>query len=193
MAKLLEIIASTRPGRAGLPVGRWFEQVARAHGAFEVEVADLLEINLPLIDEPKHPRFGDYQHAHTKAWSRIVDASEAVVLIMPEYNYSMTASLKNALDYLFREWNYKPVGLVSYGGASGGLRAAQMVKQAVTTVKMMPIPEGVSIPFVANHIKDGIFTPNDFITQSAHTMLEELVRWEMALRSLRESQRQLSS
>ncbi|NMP23361.1 NADPH-dependent FMN reductase [Sulfobacillus harzensis] len=189
MPTLLVIIASTRPGRVGLPVGRWFQQFARQHGAFDVRVADLLELNLPMMDEPKHPRFGDYQNPHTKQWSQIVDAADAVVLVMPEYNYAMTAPLKNALDYLSREWQYKPVGLVSYGGASGGLRAQQMVKLVVTTLKMMPVPESVSIPFVANYIKEGALEPTDFMIQSAQAMLDEMARWEEALRSLRASTR----
>jgi NAD(P)H-dependent FMN reductase len=186
---LLEIIASTRPGRAGLPVGRWFEQVAHQQGAFNVQVADLLEIDLPMMNEPNHPRFRNYHHEHTKRWSRQVDQADAVVLVMPEYNFAMTAPLKNALDYLYWEWQYKPVGLVSYGGVSGGLRAQQMVKQVVTTLKMMPLTESVTVPFVAQHIQNGEFQPPPIMTESALQMLQELVRWEEALRPLRESAR----
>jgi len=186
MATLLEIIASTRPGRIGLPIGRWFEQYARDHGAFSIEVADLAEVNLPLFNEPKHPRMGDYVHDHTKSWSQVVDRADAVVIVLPEYNYSMTATLVNAITYLSREWNYKPVGLVSYGGASGGLRAAQQVKQLVTTVRMMPIPEGVSFHFAQQYLKDGVFTPPTEIAQTAGGMLDELVRWAQALRPLRD-------
>lgn len=190
MPTLLVVIASTRPGRAGLPVGRWFEQFARQHGGFDVRVADLLELDLPMMDEPKHPRMGAYQNPHTKQWSQIVDAADAVVLVMPEYNFAMTAPVKNALDYLAREWQYKPVGLVSYGGASGGLRAQQMVKQVVTTLKMMPMSESLAVPFVANYIKDGVFEPTDVMVQAGQSMLDEMMRWEEALRSLRVSTRQ---
>lgn len=193
MPILLVVIASTRPGRVGLPVGQWFTQFAQRHGAFEVRVVDLFELDLPLMNEPHHPRLHDYTQNHTKEWSRIVDAADAIVFVMPEYNYSMTAPLKNALDYLYIEWQYKPVGLLSYGGISGGLRAAQMVKQVVTTLKMMPIPEGVSIPFVHQLVKDGVFQPNELTLQSAQIMLDELVRWEEALRSLRETVRQTTT
>ncbi len=186
MPTLLIIIASTRPGRAGLPVARWFEDAARRHGGFDVQVADLAEVNLPLLDEPHHPRLSQYTHEHTRAWSRIVSAADAFAFVMPEYNYAMTAPLKNALDYLSNEWHYKPVGLVSYGGLSGGLRAAQMVKEVVTTLRMMPLPEGVAIPFVAQHITDGTFTPPELATQAARTMLDELVRWAGALGTLRQ-------
>lgn len=188
MPKLLIIIASTRPGRVGLPVGQWFTERSRQFGGFDIEVADLKDINLPLMDEPSHPILGKYTQAHTKAWSARVDAADAFVLVMPEYNFAITAPLKNALDYLAREWHYKPVGLVSYGGVSGGLRAAQMVKQVVTTLKMMPIPEAVAIPTVRQYIEDGVFHPTQAMNESADTMLAELLKWESALRVLRQAQ-----
>ena len=183
---LLIVIASTRPGRVGLPVGRWFESYAHAHGAFEVHVADLLELDLPFMDEPNHPRLGQYTHQHTKDWSATVNAADAFVFVMPEYNYSLTAPLKNAIDFLHNEWQYKPVGFVSYGGVSGGTRAVQMVKQVVTTLKLTPLPEAVTIPFVAQFIDDeGDFAPNETIEQSAKSMLDELVRVGGALAGLR--------
>ena len=184
--KLLVVIASTRPGRVGLPVGRWFDGQVRAHGAFEVEVADLLEINLPFMDEPNHPRLGQYTHQHTKDWSATVKAADAFAFVTPEYNYSLTAPLKNAIDFLHTEWQYKPVGFVSYGGVSGGTRAVQMLKQVVTTLKMTPLPEAVSIPFVARFIDDeGDFVPDEMIEQSAQAMLSELLRVSEALAVLR--------
>jgi NAD(P)H-dependent FMN reductase len=184
--KLLIVIASTRPGRVGLPVGRWFEAHARAHGAFEVEVADLAEIALPFMDEPNHPRLRQYTHKHTKDWSATVDAADAFALVMPEYNYGFTAPLKNAIDYLHMEWVYKPVGLVSYGGISAGTRAAQMIKQVLSTLKMYPLPEAVSIPFVAKFIDDeGVLQPNEVMEQAATAMLDETLRMVGALKGLR--------
>jgi len=186
MPTLLIVIASTRPGRVGLPVGRWFESQAKAHGAFEVQVADLLELDLPFMDEPKHPRLAQYAHQHTKDWSAKVNAADAFAFVMPEYNYGFTAPLKNAIDYLHNEWLYKPVGFVSYGGVSGGTRAVQMLKQVVTTLKLMPLPEAVTIPFVAQFIDDeGAFAPNEMIEQSGKAMLDELVRVSGALAGLR--------
>jgi NAD(P)H-dependent FMN reductase len=115
-----------------------------------------------------------------------VDAADAFVFVHPEYNYGMTAPLKNALDFLSQEWNYKPVGLVSYGGISAGTRAAQMIKQVVTTLKLFPIFEAVSIPFVAQFIGEGgALTPNDVMEKAADAMLDELVRVSGALRPLR--------
>jgi NAD(P)H-dependent FMN reductase len=148
-------------------------------------VLDLAEIALPLMDEPNHPRLAKYTHDHTKAWSASIAGADAFVFVMPEYNYSFTAPLKNAIDYLFAEWQHKPVGLVSYGGVSGGLRAAQQIKQVVTTLSMMPLVEAVTIPMVATHIVDGELRPTELMEQSAAAMLDALVRWESALRTLR--------
>ena len=184
--KLLIVIASTRPGRVGLPVGSWFEGYAQAHGAFDVEVADLLEVNLPLMDEPNHPRLAQYTHKHTRDWGATVKAADAFAFVMPEYNYSLTAPLKNAIDYLHNEWQYRPVGFVSYGGISGGMRAVQMVKQVVTTLKMTPLPEAVTIQFVAKLINDDSeFVPSETIEHAATAMLDELLRVGAALSVLR--------
>jgi NAD(P)H-dependent FMN reductase len=105
---------------------------------------------------------------------------------MPEYNYGFTAPLKNALDYLHHEWAYKPVGLVSYGGVAAGTRAAQQIKQVVTALRMFPLFEAVSIPFVANFLDDdGRIQPNETMVQAAKMMLDELVRVDAVLRALR--------
>jgi len=180
------IVASTRPGRVGLPVGRWFHRRAVEHGAFEVQWVDLAEVDLPFLDEPQHPRLQQYRHQHTKDWSALVDRADAFVFVMPEYNYGFNAPLKNALDYLNLEWRYKPVGFVSYGGVSAGTRAVQMAKQVVTTLTMMPMAESVSIPFVKQFLDDeGEIRANEVMEQAAGAMLDELVRWEEALRPLR--------
>lgn len=186
MPTLQIIIASTRPGRVGLPVARWFEARARTNGGFDVEVVDLAEIDLPFVDEPNHPRLRQYTHQHTKDWSARVDAADAFVFVMPEYNYGFNAPLKNAIDFLHQEWSYKPVGLVSYGGVAAGTRAAQMIKQVVTTLKMTPLSEAVSIPFVASFIDDdGQVQANETMESAADSMLAELARVEAALRPLR--------
>lgn len=186
MPLLQVIIASTRPGRVGLPVGRWFEAHARAHGSFDVEVVDLLELGLPLMDEPNHPRMRQYTREHTRDWSAKVAAADAFVFVMPEYNYGFTAALKNAIDYLHVEWQYKPVGFVSYGGVAAGTRAVQMLKLVVTTLKMTPLSEAVSLPFVAQFIdEDGVFVPTELVQIAANDMLVELARVSEALRPLR--------
>jgi NAD(P)H-dependent FMN reductase len=189
VAKLEIIVASTRPGRVGLPIGQWVEKEAAAHGGFsEVELVDLAEVNLPFMDEPNHPRLRRYTHQHTLDWSAKVAEADAFVFVMPEYNSGINAPLKNALDYLNHEWHYKPVGLVSYGGVSGGVRAAQMVKQVVTTLRMTPILEAVAIPFVAQFFdEEDNLLPNDVMMASAKAMFDELFRVAEALRPLREA------
>jgi NAD(P)H-dependent FMN reductase len=186
MPKLIAIIASTRPGRVGLPVGEWFAARAREHGGFEIEVVDLADLALPLMDEPNHPRLRQYMNAHTKAWSAQVDAADAFVLVSPEYNHGFTAPLKNAIDYLHEEWKYKPVGFVSYGGVAAGTRAMQMLKPVLAGLKMTPVVEAVNIPFVRQFVDDDEqFHPNEVLEQAADAMLDELVRVEAALRELR--------
>jgi NAD(P)H-dependent FMN reductase len=186
MPRLQIIIASTRPGRVGLPVAEWFRERAVKHGGFEVEVIDLAEVKLPMMDEPHHPRLRRYTHQHTKDWSATIDRADAYVFVMPEYNYGFTAPLKNAIDYLHQEWQYKPVGLVTYGGVAAGARAAQMIKQVVTTLKMTPVVESVQIPFVAQFLdEENQLRANDVMEGAATAMLDELVRWSEALAPLR--------
>ena len=187
MPLLQIVIASTRPGRSGPAVGAWVEAVARAHGAFDVEVVDLAAVGLPLFDEPAHPRLGQYEHAHTQAWSATVDRADAFVFVTPEYNFATPASLVNALTYLVREWAHKPVGFVSYGGVSGGTRGVQMTKQIVTTLKMMPLAEAVAIPLFGQHLDadTGAFDPGERQAAAAGAMLTALRAWTDALAPLR--------
>lgn len=185
MPRLLIIIASTRPGRRGSAVADWFAGCARVHGGFDVEIADLADIALPLLNEPNDSARDDYVHEHTKRWSATVDAADAVVLVMPEYNRTFTAPLKNALDYLYYEWNYKPVGLVSYGGISGGLRAAYAIKPALTALRMVPVDDAVAIRDVRRHIVDGRLQPEEHQADSATGMLDELAKLSAALAPLR--------
>jgi NAD(P)H-dependent FMN reductase len=181
------IVASTRPGRVGRAVADWVADVAREHGGFEIQLVDLAEVDLPFLDEPNHPSMREYTHQHTLDWSATVDAADAYVFVMPEYNFSFNAPLKNALDFLYYEWQYKPVGFVSYGNTSAGLRAVQMIKQVVTTLKMMPIPEGVPIHFVGKCIEDGRFVAAEPMRDAATAMLDELGRLAPALGAVREA------
>lgn len=186
MPNLKVVVTSTREKRLGPSVGAWFTGRAERHGAFEVEAIDLLAVGLPLLDEPNHPTKKQYEHAHTLAWSATVAAADAFVFVVPEYNYGMPPALLNALDYLYQEWNYKPAAFVSYGGVSGGTRSVQMAKSVLTTLRMMPIPEAVTIPFFTKHVNEaGTFDPGDTLDKAATTLLDELARWTAALATLR--------
>lgn len=187
MPLLQVIIASTRPGRVGLPVGTWIAEFAQSASDFEVEIVDLADVNLPNYDEPRHPRLQQYEHEHTKRWSATIERADAFLFVIPEYNFFAPPALVNALDFLFNEWAYKPAGIVSYGGVSAGLRAAQSVKQLMQSLKIVALPEAVSIPFVQQFLtEDRAIAANEPMEQGARAMLAELARWEAALRTLRQ-------
>jgi len=179
------IAASVRNERACLPIAEWFVEFASTHRRFNVRLVDLKEVNLPLLDEPHHPSLQKYQYDHTKAWSAIVREADAYVFVTPEYNFGPPPALINALDYVYREWNYKAAGFVSYGGLSGGTRSVQVTKQLVTTLKMMPMYEAVNIPFFTQFMKDGKFQSTDSHQRAAAAMLDELAKWTGALTGLR--------
>ncbi|WP_442579436.1 NADPH-dependent FMN reductase [Mesorhizobium sp. ASY16-5R] len=180
------VIGSTRPGRIGPKVATWFHEFAKENSKFDAVLVDLADFELPVYDEPKHPRLQQYEHAHTKRWAESVAGADAFVFVTPEYNYFAPPALVNAVTYLSKEWAYKPAGLVSYGGVSGGLRAAQSEKLLLTTLKVMPIPEGVPIQMVNQYVgEDGVFRPSEQIASGAKTMLDELHRWAEALQPMR--------
>jgi NAD(P)H-dependent FMN reductase len=181
------IIGSVREQRGGDAVARWFVEQVRAHAGFDIEVLDLKAIDLPLMNEPAHPRLRQYTHEATRRWSATVAALDAFVLVTPEYNHGTPPAIVNALDYLLTEWQYKPVGFASYGGVSGGLRSVQMTKPILAALKMVPVVEAVVLPMYAQQInkETGAFTPGEAADKAAATMLSELVRWESALRVLR--------
>ncbi|HEY1508047.1 MAG TPA: NAD(P)H-dependent oxidoreductase [Solirubrobacteraceae bacterium] len=187
MPKLMIVIASTRPGRVGLPVARWFNDRAVEHGEFEIDLVDLAELDLPLMNEPNHPRLRQYTHEHTRAWSERVDAADAFVFVTSEYNHGYPAPLKNAIDYLHNEWHDKPVGFVSYGGVAAGTRAMQQLKPVVSALKMVPMVEAVNIPFVAQFIDDDEnVVANEVMEQAVVAMLHELNLMQETLHRLRE-------
>ncbi len=180
------IIGSTRPGRVGKPVADWVHAHAAKHGGFQVELIDLAEVNLPLLDEPRHPRFAEYEHEHTKAWSRRIGAGDAYVFVVPEYNHGYNAAIKNAIDYLNHEWTDKPVGFVSYGGIAAGTRAVEMLIQVVSVLGMIPMPIQVNIPQIGERVTaEGRFTANEALDNSAAALLDQLARWVARLGSTR--------
>jgi NAD(P)H-dependent FMN reductase len=172
--KLHVVIASTRPGRAGRAVGDWFIEQARSDGRFDVGATDLFELALPLFDEPHHPRLRNYLHEHTRTWSAAVDAADAFVFVMPEYNHGYAASIKNAVDYLYEEWAYKPIGFVSYGGMAGGTRAVQSLKPVLTYLRMTPMVSEVTCVGFGQFLHDGVFEPGEPAAMAAKLMLDEL-------------------
>lgn len=184
--RLLLIVGSVRPGRVGLPIARWAsERIASGHPGFDLDVADLAELALPFMDEPKHPRLRDYTHAHTRAWSARVDAADAVVFVAPEYDHGYAPALKNAIDYLVEEWASTPYGIVSYGGVSAGTRAAAALAPVLAMLGMLRARAAVEIGFPGSRISDGAFAATESEETRLDAMLEELARLAPVLRQLR--------
>ena len=180
------ITSTTREGRKGILVAEWLRELMTAEEKHKVELLDLAEINLPFMDEPNHPMMRQYQHEHTKKWSSTIESADGYIIVLAEYNFSFPAPIKNALDYLYHEWRYKPIGFVSYGGMSGGIRSAQMLKQVVTTLSMVPLVESVAIPSFGKYITEGKFTPEEIVVKSTKTMVTELVSWSEILKTKRQ-------
>ena len=180
--KLLVVVASTRPTRTGPAVADWFLAQVPADPDLEVDVADLAEIALPFLDEPVDAHSGSYVHAHTLAWSARVDAADAVVLVMPEYNRGYTAPLKNALDYLADEWRDKPVGFVSYGMSSGGMRAVEAITPVVVALGMVPVASAVTVHLRQRLGDDGRLHDDGTLAAAARRMLGEIRRLTALLR-----------
>jgi len=185
--KLNIIIGSTRPGRIGPTVARWVHEAALESGQFDVELVDLADFDLPLLDEAAHPAMHKYEHEHTKRWSRSVASADAFLFVTPEYDYFAPAALVNAIQCLFREWAYKPAAVVSYGGVSGGLRSAQVLRSLLGNLNMVAVTQPVPVPFVRNHIgEDGVFRPEPATKDGADKLLAELHKWAVALKPMRE-------
>lgn len=179
------MVGSVRPGRVGLPVAEWVRQVVADDGRFEIDWADLAEIALPFMDEPAHPSKREYTQPHTFAWSERVDAADAYVFVLPEYNHSFAPSVKNAIDYLAQEWWRKPWTSVTYGGVSGGTRGAAALTDVVTTLGMVRTVASVEINAPRDHVVDGTFTPDDRVATRLLAALDELAELVPLLAGLR--------
>ena len=159
---------------------------SRNTGKFDVEVLDLGVIKLPMYDEPLHPIMQKYEHQHTKDWAAKVASADSYIIVFPEYNHAPPPSLLNAFDYVYKEWNYKPVGFVGYGGLSGGIRAQEHLIPIASTLKLVPLVESVNIPFFVQHINpEGVFTPAATTEESLTKMLDELFKWGTGLKHMR--------
>ncbi len=184
----LKIISSTvRPGRKGPIVANWITELAKNHGSFHVELLDLGEINLPMMNEPNHPRLKKYEHEHTKRWSAKIDEADMFIFVTAEYDYNYPAPLRNALEYLVQEWQFKAAGIVSYGGVSAGTRASNSLKADLSTFKMVPIVESVNFPFFEKNINDeDVLEVNEISQKAATAMLNQLIRWTKGLKMIKE-------
>ncbi|MGW6441806.1 NADPH-dependent FMN reductase [Lentzea sp. NPDC055074] len=181
------IIGSTRPGRNGEQVARWVAEHATQRADATFELVDLKDFPLPHLDEPMPPAMGQYQHDHTKAWAAKIAEFDGFVMVTPEYNHSTSGVLKNAIDYLFAEWNNKAVGFVSYGGV-GGARAVEHLRLVAGELKMADVRTSVSLSMFTEFKNFSEFHPSDFQVSTLSTMFDELIAWSSALAPLRDRQ-----
>ncbi len=182
--RLAIIVGSTRPGRRSPAVAEWVLAFASERADMEAEIVDVAAFDLPFYDEPVPPMSGQYEHAHTKAWSATIAAFDAYVFVTPEYNHSTSAVLKNAIDFLYHEWTDKVAGFVSYGVDASGARAIEHLRTVMGELKIADVHMSVPLSLL-DDFPDGVCAPRARPTARLDLMLDELVQWGRALRTLR--------
>jgi NAD(P)H-dependent FMN reductase len=185
MIKIAIIIGSTRPGRVGEAVGQWVFKIAGQRNDAEFELVDIKDFNLPLLDEPVPPSLGKYSKPHTKVWAAKIDSFDAFVFVTPEYNHATSAALKNAIDFLYHEWNNKAAGFVGYGGA-GGTRAVENLRLIMGELQVADVRSQVTLSLITDFENFTVFKPHSRHEQSANEMFEQVIAWGGALKTLRE-------
>lgn len=184
--KIAVIIGSTRPGRVGEAVARWVYDIAKQRGDAEFELVDIADFNLPLLDEPIPPSQGQYSQPHTIAWAEKVASFDAYVFVTPEYNHGTSGALKNALDFVYGEWNNKAAGFVGYGSA-GGARAVEQLRLVASELQIAHVRNQVMLSLLADFENFSVFKPHPRNEDSVNAMLDQLIAWGGALRTLREN------
>jgi NAD(P)H-dependent FMN reductase len=185
MIRVGVILGSTRPGRAGEAVAKWVFEKAQMHGNAEYELVDILDYNLPLLDEPIPPSQGKYSKDHTKRWAAKIATFDAFVFVTPEYNHGINGALKNAIDFLFAEWNNKSAGFVSYGSAYG-VRAVEHLRGVCGEIKIADVRTQVMLSLFTDFENYSVFKPEERHIQALNTMLDEVVAWGTALKTVRD-------
>ena len=186
MIKIAIILGSTRPGRNGEAVAKWVHQVAKKRSDAEFELVDVKDFNLPLLDEPLSPMMGQYSKPHTRIWAAKIASFDAYVFVTPEYNHGIPGALKNAIDFLFAEWNNKAAGFVSYGGVSGA-RAVEQLRLVLAEVRMATVRNQVLLSMFTDFENFSVFKPDSRKEASVNEMLDELIAWGSALKTLRKT------
>jgi NAD(P)H-dependent FMN reductase len=181
------ILGSTRPGRNGKQVADWVYDIASSRDDAEFELVDLLDYPLPHLDEPRPPSLQQYQEKHTVRWAAKIASFDGFVMVTPEYNHSTSGVLKNAIDYLYTEWNNKAVGFVSYGGV-GGARAAEHLRLIAGELQLADVRAQVTLSLVTEFENFTVFTPGDYQLPALHLTLDQVIAWSAALAPLRGSE-----
>ena len=184
MIKIAIIIGSTRPGRKAEAVAKWVHEIAKKRGDAEFEIIDIKDYNLPLLDEAVPPSLGQYSQPHTLAWSARIATFDAYVFVTPEYNHSTSGALKNAIDYLYREWNNKAAGFVGYGSA-GGTRAVENLRLVMGELQVADVRAQVALSLFTDFENFATFKPAPTHEKSVNAMLDQVIAWGGALKTLR--------
>lgn len=187
MLKIAVIIGSTRPGRVGEDVARWVYDITKQRNDAEFELVDIADFDLPLLDEPVPPSQGQYSQPHTIAWARKVASFDAFVFVTPEYNHGTSGALKNALDFLYAEWNNKAAGFVSYGSA-GGTRAVEQLRLVLSELQIAHVRNQVMLSLFTDFENFSDFKPHPRNEESVNAMLDQLVAWGGALKAMRDKE-----
>lgn len=178
------IVGSTRPGRRCPPVATWFADLAATRDDVRPTLIDVADLGLPLLDEPLPAITGVYEHEHTQRWSAVIAPLDAFVFVTPEYNHSIPAALKNAIDFLYDEWRDKPAGIVSYGADAAGVRAAEQLRLVLAEVHVADVRQQVALSLI-DDFGDGVVAPRPRKESDAHMLLDQVSAWGRAFRRMR--------
>jgi len=184
MIKIGIIIGSTRPGRKAEVVARWAYDIARKRKDAEFELVDIADFNLPLLDEPMPAMFGQYSHDHTRAWSAKIASFDGYVFVTPEYNHGTSGALKNAIDFLYHEWNNKAAGFIAYGGTMGA-RAVENLRLVMAELQVATVRAQVGLSLFTDFEKFTVFKPAETQQKNVNDMLDQVIAWSGALNPLR--------
>lgn len=184
MIRIAIIIGSTRPGRNSEAVAKWVYEIAKKRNDAEFELVDIMDYNLPLLDEPVPPSMGQYSKEHTKKWSAKIASFDGYVFVTPEYNHATSGALKNAIDYLYNEWNNKAAGFVGFGSV-GGTRAVENLRLIMAELQVADVRAQAAFSLFTDFENFSVFKPADHHTGTVNTMLDQVIAWSGALKTLR--------
>jgi NAD(P)H-dependent FMN reductase len=191
MINVAIILGSTRPGRRAEPIARWIHAIAGKRGDARFELVDIADFRLPLLDEPMPAMMQKYTQPHTRKWAAKIDSFDAFVFVTPEYNHGISASLKNAIDFLYREWNNKAAGFVGYG-AGEGARGVEQLRLILAEMQVATVRAQVGLSLFTDFENFHTFKPAPNREAAVSSMLDQLVAWGGALKSVRERQKELA-
>ena len=192
MIKVAIISGSTRPGRKSQAVAEWVHAIAQKRGDADYQIVDIATFNLPLLDEPVPPSLGKYSKPHTLAWAKAIAPFDAFVFVTPEYNHGPSAALKNAIDYLYHEWNNKAAGFVSYG-STGGARAVEHLRGIMAEVQVADVRAHVSMSMYTDFENWSVLKPDPRHQQQLGVMLDQLVAWSRAMQGVRADKKAIAA